>query len=225
MFAPKSYMQIKISIFIHLRELNLNFFAFFFDFKHIFHMRVFNEEITDSIQECLQGNTRSFDHLIRIFQNKIFRLCLGFLKETEDAKDATVDVFIKAFRALHSYDARFQFSTWLFRIAINHSLGILREKKRKKKILESELIPLEEQTKHPSPLDIFIKENQKKVIGIAMERIPPRYQLALLLRYQQNLSYREIGAILDIAPSSVGGLLLRGRKMLRQTILQMEEIP
>jgi RNA polymerase sigma-70 factor (ECF subfamily) len=183
-----------------------------------------DETITNSIQECLRGNTQSFDHIIRIFQNKIFRLCLGFLKETEDAKDATVDVFIKAFRALHSFDTRYPFSTWLFRIAINHSLEILRKKKRKQKILETELIPIEEQSKHPSPSEIFIMEAQKKVLKTAMKKIPPKYQLALILRYQQDLSYQEIGSILDIAPSSVGSLLLRGRKILRQTILQMEEI-
>ena len=63
----------------------------------------------------------------------------------------------------------------------------------------------------------------KKALKIAMEKIPPKYQLALILRYQQDLSYQEIGSILDIAPSSVGSFLLRGRKILRKTILQMEE--
>jgi RNA polymerase sigma-70 factor (ECF subfamily) len=180
--------------------------------------------VANSIQECLQGNPGSFDHIIRLFQNRIFRLCFGFLKEAEDAKDATVDVFIKAFRALHSFDPRYPFSTWLFRIAINHCREILRKKKRKQKILESELIPDEEQTKNPSPAEVFINETKKKVLKMALDQIPPKYQLALILRYQQDLSYQEIGSVLDMAPGSVGSLLLRGRKILRQTILHMEEL-
>lgn len=91
-----------------------------------------NSEIILTVNECLKGKKDSYNAIVRWFQKKIYSLCLSFLGTPQDAEDAAMDIFIKAYHSLPEFNPQYAFSTWLYKIAVNHSIGILRSQKNRK---------------------------------------------------------------------------------------------
>lgn len=180
-----------------------------------------NSEIIKLIKRCLDGNRQSFAPVVRYFQARIYRLCFRYLGTAQDAEDAAAEVFIKAFRSLHSYDSRFAFSTWLYRIAVNHSLSLLRRRKLESGFLESEgsqdAAPVKE-ARSKCPETVFFEAGQTEDLLNALDGLPENYRTVLVLKYQQDLSYKEIGEIMDIPVNTVASHILRGKKILKEQV-------
>lgn len=170
------------------------------------------------VNECLAGKRESYSSIIRSFQDKIFDLCFHFLGTPQDAEDAATEVFIKAYRKLKGYNPQYAFSTWLFKIAVNHCIGLLRRQKREKEYLESEHSNPAKVIEANSPEMIFLKDNQQTALESAVNSLPVKYRTALMLKYQQDLSYQQISEIMEIPVNTVGSLILRGKKELREVL-------
>ena len=177
-----------------------------------------NNEIVLSVNECLAGKRESYGPIIRCFQDKIFGLCFHFLGTSPDAEDAAVEVFIKAYRKLTDYNPQYAFSTWLFKIAVNHCIGILRRRKREKDYLETQRSNPALRIETSSPEVIFFEDTRQTALENAVSSLPVKYRTALILKYQQNLSYRQIGEIMGIPVNTVGSLILRGKRELREVL-------
>jgi RNA polymerase sigma-70 factor (ECF subfamily) len=177
-----------------------------------------SEEIKVLVSRCLGGNRESFGTIVRRFQQQIYDLCFHYLGTMQDAEDATADVFIKAYRSLTSFNPQYAFSTWLYKIAVNHSIGILRRQKREREYLKDEgANPLTVKSARP-PEAVFFENDQKAAFFNALVSLPDKYRTALMLKYQQDLSYKEIGEIMDMPVNTVGSLILRGKKELRDIL-------
>jgi RNA polymerase sigma-70 factor (ECF subfamily) len=170
------------------------------------------------VKECLDGDKESYNPIIRHFQQKIYDLCFHFLGTPQDAEDAAVEVFIKAYRALSDFNPHYAFSTWLFRIAVNHSIGILRRQKREREYLQAEASNPTSITEWKSPDTVFFNNSQKKALESVLLSLPMKYRTALMLKYRQDLSYKEISEIMDIPVNTVGSLILRGKKELKEAL-------
>ena len=185
-------------------------------------MRGHADHIIQAVRECVSGNSLAFESIVRTFQHGIYRLCLDFFKNPEDAEDATVEVFIKALKAIKTYDEKFKFSTWIFKIAINHSLEVLRRKKREREYLEGECREADRLVDYSSPVSEADHQARVKLLKKGLKLLPLKYRTALYLKYQQDFSYRQIGEIMGIPSNTVGSLLLRGRRELRVKFQQLE---
>ncbi len=184
-----------------------------------------NQEIIAFVSQCLKGNKDSYNSIVRCFQKKIYELCYHFLGTPQDAEDAAIEVFIKAYRSLGDFNPQYAFSTWLFRIAVNHSISILRRQKHAREYLPSEAANPGTFTETRAPDRIFFEESQQKALEDALDSLPLKYRTALMLKYQQDLSYQEISEIMDIPVNTVGSLILRGKKELRETLnLTQQEV-
>lgn len=177
-----------------------------------------NSQIVVLVKECLKGDKESYSLIIRHFQKKIFDLCFHFLGTPQDAEDAAIEVFIKAYRSLKNFNPQYAFSTWLFRIAVNHSIGILRRQKREREYLQAETSNPTSMTEWKNPDTVFFNNSQQKALENALPSLPVKYRTALILKYQQDLSYKEISEIMDIPVNTVGSLILRGKKELREAL-------
>ncbi|MCP5105184.1 MAG: RNA polymerase sigma factor [bacterium] len=183
-------------------------------------MTMKNEEIIFAVKQCLNGRTETFSQIIRYFQKRIHHLCLYYLKTPQDAEDAAADIFIKAYNALNTFNPQYKFSTWLFKIAVNRSLEILRKQKRERDyLLTLPTLPRSsdnsQSTQTTGPADTFFKESQKKSLKNTLKTLPEKYQTALMLKYHDGFAYQEIADIMDIPANTVGSLILRGKKELR----------
>ena len=178
-------------------------------------------EITSIIKECQNGKKESFTYIVEAFQEKIYRFCFHLLNSTEDARDAASEVFMKTYVNLSQFDKNQKFSSWIFKIAYNHCIDILRKEKRERKFLQSQITStLSNYQQTPSIEDYHSKDMEKNKLNNALRSLPPKYLTPLQLRYQFELSYAEIAKVMNIPMSSVKILIFRGKKELRRTIEQ-----
>lgn len=178
-------------------------------------------EISAAIQECLDGKKESFSLIVEKFQDPIHKFCFHLLSSIEDAKDATSEVFMKTFLNLARYDENQQFSNWLFRIAYNHCVDILRKKKRERKFLQSQFSSAKaDQYRKPNIETHYLDNTEKQKLNNAIRKLPHKYLTSLLLRYQFELPYAEIAQVMNKPISSVRILIFRGKKELRKIMEQ-----
>jgi RNA polymerase sigma-70 factor (ECF subfamily) len=181
------------------------------------------EDAVACIAQCLAGKKEAFARIVRGFQKQVYHLCFHFTGTRQDAEDAVTDIFVKVFRSLGSFNDSYRFSTWLYRIAYHHLVEISRKRKRERQYLESAGLNRAEPVEEAAPEAVFFREAAKEEMQRALQSLPPHYRTALMLKYHQGLSYRQIGDIMDVPVNTVGSLILRGKRELRQRIKQRED--
>ena len=170
------------------------------------------------IAQAKAGNAEAWGELYRQYAPAIFRFCRRAMPTREDAEDATMDIFIKVRQKLSQFDASRPFSAWLYTVAANHCWDLLRRRKlrQERETGEVENMPLE----HPDPgqLEKLLEETSEKQVRAALDKLPSRARMALVLRYYSDMSYEEIADSLGVRRAFVGVLLLRARHHLRDAL-------
>lgn len=159
-----------------------------------------------------------FEGVVRAHQAKVLGLCLSFLTNPAAAEDAAQEVFVKAFRARDKFRAEAALSTWLYRIAVNHCLNLLRNEKLRKTQSWDELIAQrgeEAQALWTTP-EAGVDAERLDLIIRLLSGIPEDERRLLLLREAQGFSYEEISEILEISLDAVKSRLRRARARLQE---------
>jgi len=173
---------------------------------------------TEAIARARAGDSEAWGDLYREYAPAIFRFCRRTLPTREDAEDATTDVFIKVKDKLHQYDATRPFTSWLYKVAANHCWDLLRRRKirQDKETEDLDTLPLE----HPDAdqLEQLIEQRTSEEVRKALDKLPSRARMALVLRYYSDMSYDEIADALGVRRAFVGVVLLRARHELRQAL-------
>ena len=176
-------------------------------------------QVAEALSAAREGDSEAWGQLYRQYAPAIFRFCRRAMPTREDAEDATADIFIKVHEKLGQYDSSRPFGAWLYRVAGNHCWDMLR-RRRIRQDLETEdvdTMPLE----HPDPgqLDRLLAESTSQQVRAALEKLPARARVALLLRYYSDKSYDDIADTLGVRRTFVGVLLLRARHQLREILV------
>jgi RNA polymerase sigma-70 factor (ECF subfamily) len=155
------------------------------------------------IQDFKDGNDQAFNQLVIRYQEKIYWIVRRLIPDHDDANDVAQNVFIKAYRSLHSFKGDSSFYTWIYRIAVNLSLNEIRRRKIRTifSIERSEWMQLE--SSDDQPLRQLEKSEMTSAIQRAIDRLPDKQKKVFVLRYYEELPYEEISKILK---TSVGGL-------------------
>jgi RNA polymerase sigma-70 factor (ECF subfamily) len=172
-----------------------------------------NETISDQslIKEILNGDTGSFRRIVDKYQNFVYTLTLRILNNEAEAEEAAQDTFIKAYQALKSFSGKSKFSTWLYRIAFNTSVSY----KRKHRIEVSGLDGTEYKlASSVSATDDLDREEQKRFIDHAINRLSPADSTVLTLFYKKELTLEEISEVTGMKNSAIKVKLFRARKRL-----------
>ena len=172
----------------------------------------------ERIVQARAGNAEAWGELYRQYAPAIFRFCRRAMPTREDAEDATMDIFIKVRQKLAQYDPSRPFSAWLYTVAANHCWDLLRRRKLRQNLetREVENMPLE----HPDPgqLEQLIERRTNQEVRRALDKLPARSRMALVLRYYADMSYDDIAATLGLRRTFVGVVLLRARHQLRDVL-------
>lgn len=171
------------------------------------------DTVTEIVTAAQRGDRNAQRELYELSYQNIFRLMMrmvGF----QDASDLTQQVFLQAFRKINQFSGRSQFSTWLYRLAVNESLQYLRRSNR------SQFQDLEHDPMDSSP-DQAENIEQKDILERALARLEPELRSTFLLREVENLSYGEIAIALKIPEGTVGSRLNRARRELRQHLVEL----
>jgi len=171
------------------------------------------------------GDRAEFARLVETYSPHIYRLALKMLLNPQDAEDILQETFIKAFRYLKGFDGRSSISTWLYRIATNEALMLLR---RKHPELVSIDEPVETEEGEREPLEIVdwccLPEEEltsaegRAYLDKAMTSLPYNLRVVFLLREIEGLSSREVAEVLNLSETAVKTRLSRARLHLREDL-------
>jgi RNA polymerase sigma-70 factor (ECF subfamily) len=172
----------------------------------------------ERIAQAKAGDAEAWGELYRQYAPAIFRFCRRAMPTREDAEDATMDIFIKVHQKLSQYDSSRSFSAWLYTVAANHCWDLLRRRKGRQDLETGEIenMPLE----HPDPgqLEQLIERRTSQEVRRALDQLPARARMALVLRYYADMSYDDVAATLGVRRAFVGVVLLRARHQLRDVL-------
>jgi len=176
-------------------------------------------QVTEVLAAAREGDPEAWGRLYSKYAPAIFRFCRRSMPTREDAEDATGEIFIKVREKLGQYDATRPFTAWLYTVSANHCWDILRRRRVRQDLETGDVddMPLA----HPDPgqLERLMTDSTNHQIRSALEKMPARARVALVLRYYSEMSYDEIADTLSVRRTFVGVLLLRARHQLREIIL------
>jgi RNA polymerase sigma-70 factor (ECF subfamily) len=180
-----------------------------------------NDESSDFlwIDETLQGRVRSFSNIIVKYQDRIYTLVVRSIKNQEDAKDITQNVFFNAFSNLKKFRKESSLLTWLYRIAINQVKNYWRNKKNRFVIAESELKHITDESgnrlREISDAEKETNsEESKQTVNDLISFLPLEQKQIFILYYITGHSCQEIAEIFKTSASNVKIQLFRGRQYL-----------
>jgi len=161
-----------------------------------------------------------FDQLFRAHETQVAGRCRRLLGP-EAARDAVQDVFLRARRSFESYDPDRPFAAWVLTVASHHCIDQLRRLSRETQIFEArDLDAGDLMEPGPTPLrHALLAERRGRVLD-AIDHLPLRYRLPLVLRYFEELDYDAIADTLDVTRGQVGTLLFRAKRRLRVRLVE-----
>lgn len=177
------------------------------------------------IEKTKNGDNSAFEELVKKYEHKIYNLALRLTGNPEEAGDILQETFLKAYRSLNSFKGEANFSTWLYRIAMN--IALMRKRKEKGKVFESIDAPQftaeGEITKEipdwsTNPEAEIENKEVRNILTNALASLPDDYRAVLVLRDIQNLSNKEVSEILKLSIPTVKSRLHRARLFLRNEV-------
>ena len=165
-----------------------------------------------------ERDQRAYTELMGRYKDSVYFMLLKMVNNSDDAEDLTIETFSKAFKRLDQYTPQFAFSSWLFKIASNHSIDFIRKKRIKAISIdqgfsnedgESYVIPVKEESLDPE--ESMQKDERVQRMRDVVEKLKPRYKRLVELRYFEEKSYEEISEILDLPLGTVKAQLFRAR--------------
>lgn len=161
------------------------------------------------------GDTGAFDELMKRYAASIYRLTYSLVRNHADADDMVQETFIRAFRAIRRFDERFQFYTWLRKIAVNLCFNHLKRARR----VATQPLPLADGDSAaadiPDPRADAEGSSLRRDLDAALFKLPADQRTIFLLRVKEELSYNEIAETLGIPVGTVMSRLNRAREKLR----------
>ena len=170
------------------------------------------------VRRAQREDKEAFEELIRRHQNRVFAVAGGILRRREDVEDIAQQVFVKAYFSLKKFDQRAAFSTWLYKITVNECWDLLRKKKVRPLVYESDLS--EEQAKqvagselaqNPGP-DISERLEAREQVERLLEGLDERDRLMLMLKEVEGFSIEEIADVMELNANTVKVRLFRARR-------------
>ncbi|WP_342512006.1 RNA polymerase sigma factor [Sporosarcina sp. FSL K6-1522] len=173
------------------------------------------QEEVQWIEAVLAGNKQAYEHIIRKYKDPLYGTILRMTRNPHDAQDLAQEAFIKVYQQLEKYDDKGSFSSWFYRVAINHCLDEFRKKRYKMKQVE-----IQEETigNVDSPEIVFFKNERSRQLERLIATLPEDERLIILLRYVNELSYQAISELVDIPLATVRNKLHRAKKKMRETV-------
>ncbi len=186
-------------------------------------------EDLELIQQVLAGQTESFSPLVLKYQQRVRGFCRSALSQEAEAEEAAQEIFLKAYQALSKFRGDSSFSTWLYRIASNHCIDLLRKRNKRPTLswdalLEQAGDSLQKLVSDGRPAPGSSLENQDLMENI-LSKLPPAYKNLLILREAEGLSYVEIAETLECSVDAVKSRLSRARRALHENLQHFSEIP
>lgn len=176
------------------------------------------------IERCLAGDQVAWEQIVRQHWRKVFNLAYKFVGRHDEAEDLTQDIFLKIFKALHTFDRRANFQTWLISISrnlcIDHYRSVRKERETMARDVDaSQLSPV---SRERTPYGVLEQIDLRQRIREALAELPPALREAVVLRDLQEFSYQEIADQLHLPEGTVKSRINRGRLELARQLRRLQ---
>jgi RNA polymerase sigma-70 factor, ECF subfamily len=165
----------------------------------------------DLVAQCLNGDNKAFDQLVLRYQLPMYRTALQIVQDESIARDVTQNGFIKSWEKLHTYNSKYRFYSWLYKIIINESLN---KKRSFRKMDELSLTEKSDKT----PYEQMVQNEERQKLQMAINSLTEDQKMVIHLRHFEELSYQEISDVLDIEEKTVKSRLYSARMKLREIL-------
>ncbi len=159
----------------------------------------------------------AFEELIRQYEKKVYTLCFRMCGNSEDAEEAAQDTFLALWRGIDRFRQESSLSTWIYRLASNACIDLLRRRKKQGSSLslDDEELFLDAVDPAPCPQDAVEHREAQKLLQEGLSALPEEYRKVLILREIEGLSYTEIAESASLELGTVKSRISRGRVLLR----------
>lgn len=164
---------------------------------------------------------QAFAKLMSRYKDSIFFMVLKMVHNRDDAEDITIESFGKAFNRLDKYDAKYAFSTWLFKIATNSCIDFIRKKRLETTSIDQTFgnddgdeMTIDIKSDSLNPEEKYMRKQRSISVRGTLEKLDEKYKVLIEMRYYQELSYEEISQELNIPLGTVKAQLFRAKELL-----------
>ncbi|HOY95858.1 MAG TPA: sigma-70 family RNA polymerase sigma factor [Catalimonadaceae bacterium] len=178
-------------------------------------------DIYNKVILAKEGNQKAMAFLLERYRKSLLAMILKMVRNLDDAEDLTIEVFEKAFRNLHRFDAKYSFSTWLFKIGTNHTIDFLRQKRLKTFSISNqvsdgkgETFSIDMASGDSDPQEILLRKQSHENLREIVSQLPAMYQTLVRMKYFDELSLEEIQKEIDIPLNTIKIRLFRARNLI-----------
>ena len=175
------------------------------------------------IARARRGDADAFEQLVAAYRNQVFRLALRMCGDEADADEVAQEAFLSAWQGLAFFRGESSFATWLYRLASNACVDLLRREGRHRSAagpsLNDEEAAMDVADDAPSPHALAERAELRQQIEAGLSALPEEYRQVLILREMHQQTYDEIAEILSLDLGTVKSRINRGRKRLRKILL------
>ena len=178
------------------------------------------------LRATANGDQEAFRLFVEAYQNKVLRICFGFVRDLEEAEDVAQEVFFKVYTGAGGFRGRSTVSTWLYRIAVNCSLNHIRKLKSRAWLpWESRAVETDELDQiagDQEPADVVLERNERrKMFREALNKLSINQRTAFTLHGIEGFSYEEIARITDCSLSAVESRIHRAKLNLQKYLTRV----
>ena len=159
------------------------------------------------VRECLAGDRRAFDTLVRKYQKPLYHLALRMVRDRDDAMDIVQGVFVKVYQKLGNYDERHGFFSWVYRITINDSINFANRSKRSEEYQSAESVTLPPPQEAARNAAVLSEEIEAAIAALKLD-----YRMVIVLKHYHDFSYQKMAAVLGIPEKTVKSRLFSARQ-------------
>ena len=177
------------------------------------------------VRGAREGDERAFEALVRRHQDAIYGLVMRMVGERDAAEELTQDTFVRAWRSLDGFRGEAQFSTWLYRIAVNllrdrHASRAARDRRSEVSLDDGNLLLTPLAAREPSPAEDLEAAETEARYHRALAELDDDLRAAFLLRHQEGLTPAEIAGVLGISESNAKVRVHRARRLILDSLRQ-----
>ena len=177
-----------------------------------------SESISDAacVRRLQRGDINAFEILVRRHEKSIFNLVYRMLGNYDDAAETSQEVFLSAYRAIGQFRGEANFSTWLYRIALNHATTRRKSsaQRQKRLVVATDAIDMIDNDQ-PGPAETLEKKELRERVQCALSELEPEDAAVILLRDLQDVPYEDVARVLKIPVGTVKSRLHRARQALK----------
>lgn len=179
------------------------------------------------VARARSGDQDAFGVLVRLHQRQVYNLALRILRDSEEAYEATQEVFFAAWQGLQGFRGHARFGTWVYRIAYNYCLRVT-ETHRRDNAARAELVAESARSQRPEQRISAeharrAEQELREAVRSEIARLPAKYRAVLVLRHLQDLSYEEMAQVMRMPIGTVKTQLFRARALLKERLQHLDQ--